>query len=545
MTELLHVTTEGSLSVREDAEGDGRTIEGIAVPYGKPTRSGATREYGNRREAFRQGAFASVMARRGDRPFPAIDVHDGTVIAGVRLSDTPEGLRYSGRILNTQAARDWAEAAREGLIAPSIEFAPGKYAERGDVVEHTDVAAFGGIAFTYKPAYDGTTVAIREAVVPENETGATPDPLAGRSVEDVVRAGGGVKLDMTPAQIHALVTEAADEAYRRNMEGTPLLAARETTIYDEYATFGELFHAAAQEGASRELRSYAARALATRALDDIVMTAGANAGAVTANTFGTVRRLVQRTRRTIEAFGGPAPLFGTGTTFGYPYFDGTLTDLVGAQSEEKAEITSAVVDIKRATATIATYAGGADISLQLIRRSEPGYLEMWGQIMLAAWALVTNAAFVTALEAGSVTGDFTEALATVDATELKNRCVAAAGAGARATGQPAEFVLAGTNAFKAAAKLMTPTPVVNAAGSANARTLEVNVGGLPVIHEPSLTTAKFLVSNSFAAKWHEEGPFQAASDDVAKLGRDVAYWSMGAPAIYVPAAVIEVYDVTP
>lgn len=539
--ELLHVTTEGTLTVRDDAEGDGRTIEGIAVPYGQPTRPGATREYGSRREQFRQGAFADILAQRGDRPLPAIDVHDGTVIAGVRLTDTPEGLRFSGRTLNTQAARDWAEAAREGLIAPSIEFAPGKYAERGDLIEHTSVAALGGIAFTYKPAYPGTTVAIREeeATVPEIiEAGA--EPTANRSVEDVIRAGGGVRLDLTPAQLHALVTEAADEAYRRNMEGGAFPAQRETTVYDEYRTFGELFHAAAQEGASRELRSYAARALA-----DVVYTSGANAGATTANTFGTVRRLVQRTRRTIEAFGGPAPLFGVGSTFGYPYYDGTLTDLVGAQSALKAEITSAVVDIKRATATIATYAGGADIALQLIRRSDPGYLEMWGQIMLAAWALVTNAAFVTALEAGSVTGDFAEALASVDATELKNLFVDASVAVDLATGQPAEFVLAGTNAFKAAAKLMTPTPVVNAAGSANARTLEVNVAGLPVIHEPSLTTAKFLVSNSFAAKWHEEGPFQAASDDVAKLGRDVAYWSMGAPAIYVPAAVIEVYDVTP
>ncbi len=47
-----------------------------------------------------------------------------------------------------------------------------------------------------------------------------------------------------------------------------------------------------------------------------------------------------------------------------------------------------------------------------------------------------------------------------------------------------------------------------------------------------------IVSNRLTAAWHEDGPFQASEEDVAKLGRNVAYWGMGAPAVYLPAGVV-------
>lgn len=570
--ELLHVTADaGTVAVREASDAaagdgsDGRTISGVAVPWGSPTRRGATAEYGARREAFARGAFARAIQARGERPFPVVDRHhDGRVVGGVRFVEADDGLRYEGRLLSSSAASELAEQAREGLIGPSIEFLPERYAERGDLVTHTDVALLGALAFTYRPAYAGS-VAVREdrgegtmrcqhcnaelvpgiahvcATQPATPaTTAEPTPAQRAAADPIVRAGGGVELgEPTPALIE-MVTRAADEAVRRQTEGSGWAVRDRVDPLMGYQSLGHLIQAASQDGASAELRGWCARALS-----DITYESGANAGAVTANTFGPLRRLVELGRPAITAFGGPHPLFGVGGTFGFPYYDGTLTDLVAEQTTQKSEIESATVDIKRATATIKTYAGGADIAFQILRRAEPGYLEMWWRIMTAAWAAVTDAAFVTALEAGSVTGDFAEALASVDATELKNLFVDASVAVQLATGVPAEFVLAGTNAFKATAKLLNPLPVFNAPGSANARTLEVNVSGLPVIHVPSMTTAKFIASNTAAAGWHEEGPFQASSDDVAKLGRDVAIWSMGAPGIYVPAGVIEIYDVSP
>ena len=45
--------------------------------------------------------------------------------------------------------------------------------------------------------------------------------------------------------------------------------------------------------------------------------------------------------------------------------------LVGEQTVEKADVTSVKVSFKKASVPIKTYAGGSDISWQLIRRSQP------------------------------------------------------------------------------------------------------------------------------------------------------------------------------
>ena len=140
--------------------------------------------------------------------------------------------------------------------------------------------------------------------------------------------------------------------------------------------------------------------LAERALDDIVTTGGVNAALLTGNlTVRNVAGIVSRGRPAITAFGGPrADPATSGLSVTWPYFDGTLTDFVGAQSAQKAEITSAAVDIKLGTEALVTYAGGADIAYQLIRQGDPGILDIYGSILLTACGVVTDAAFVTELE---------------------------------------------------------------------------------------------------------------------------------------------------
>lgn len=563
---LVHLELGGTFAIREDAaDGDGLTIEGVAVPYNVPTRAGATREFPGMREQVAPGAFAAVLAQRGDRPVAIIDEHDGTVVGSVQLIDTPTGLAYRGRLLTSQAARDFAERVRTGVLAPSIEFVIGQVRQVGDTVTHTAIAALGGIAATYKPAYAGSSFAVREEGNPNVNTcqhcnaelaegalcncagaiGARAAVAAAATVStDAQRAGvtgaAGFVLPTTEA-IRRIAIEAADEVMRRNLEAGG--GAGETDRYADiraYRSLGELMYAAGQEGADRSILDYAARQLADQ------LTTDSNAGVTTPTSIQDVAGIVSRGRRAIAAFGGPRPLGdGPGMSFTWPYFDGTLTSLVGVQSTQKTEITSAKVEIKAGTEAIQTFAGGSDIAYQLIARSTPAYLDVYARIMLLAYAVVTDVAFVTELESGAVTGDFTEALASVDATELKGLLVDASVAVETATGAPAEFVLASTTAFKAAAKLFTPTPVSNANGTLDLRGLRVDIGGLPIIHVPSITAGKFIVSNREAAGWFEAGPFQATSEDVALLGRNVAYWGMGVPARMIPAGIIEVYDVTP
>jgi hypothetical protein len=73
----------------------------------------------------------------------------------------------------------------------------------------------------------------------------------------------------------------------------------------------------------------------------------------------------------------------------------------------------------------------------------------------------------------------------------------------------------------------------------------VNVGNVPVIHVPSITAGKLIISNREAAAWYEDGPFQAQEEDVMHLGRNVAIWSMGAGARFIPGGIVEAYDVSP
>ena len=48
-----------------------------------------------------------------------------------------------------------------------------------------------------------------------------------------------------------------------------------------------------------------------------------------------------------------------------------------------------------------------------------------------------------------------------------------------------------------------------------------------------------VVTNDEAAAWLEEGPFLATSEDVSKLGTDVAIWGMGAPGLFLPEAIVK------
>ncbi len=525
---------EASFSIRED--GGEALLEGMAVPYGE--RITGTPEYGSATEEFVAGAFR-------DHPSTiVIDQHNGVPVTGrVQLRDTAEGLTFSGKLLATPRAAEFAALVRAGVIGPSIEFAPCEITRSKTGVVHTRVAAIGAIAGTYRPAYSGSFTArhmeglhvtdIRET---EPEPTPTPEPTPEPKPVPVV---------IRQADMIATAQQITDEAIRKYAAQNAFSGVGAVDLFADYRgkSFGELAERAFADGAQRTDREWIARAMRTFA--DTVTTSSANAGMVTPGVVGDVAGIVSRGRPAITAFGGPRPIPDvSGMSIDWPYFDGTLTALVGAQSAEKAEITSAAVNIKKGTEALATYAGGSDVSYQLLRRSSRNYLDVYFQILLTAWGVVTDAAFVTELETGSVTSD-SGALGSLTAAAFKDFVIDGSIAVQTATGQPAEFVLGSTTAFTALAKLFTPiTTLTNTGvGTTDLRTLTVNVGGLPLIHVPSITAGKFIISNRLAAAWYEDGPFQVQDEDVIHLGRNVAIWSMGAGARFIPAGIIELYDV--
>lgn len=538
---------EIGFALREGGDGAPYLEESLVVPYGQQITG--TPEYGSATEEFELGAF------RDHRTGVVLDVHSGVPVSG-RLPTREDASGFyvgPGPLLNTDRAREFATLVREGVIGPSVEFAPGEVRRTRSGVSHTRVAGFAGVAGTYRAAYSGA-FAVRHMegqrvtdirdTEPEPTPVPVPDPKPAPAPEPVTRA-----------QMAEIATAITADAIRKvnfnvatNGNGDPFEAWRGLTLGQMAQRAMNTKSERTEWGTPVAGSAAAFPQLAMRALDDLVTTAGANAGAITPGVFGEVQGIVNLGRPSITAFGGARQIpDASGMTLDWPYFDGTLTDFVGAQSAEKAAITSGTLDIKKGSEALATYAGGADISYQLLRRAQSSYIEMWTRVMLAAWALVTNTAFVTELESGSVTSDFAEALSAVDATEFKNLLIDASVAVQVATGRPAEFVLASTTAYKQFAKLFTPvTTLFNTGlGTTNIRTLEVAVGNLPLIHEPALTAGKLIVSNQLAAAWFEDGPFIAQAEDVEKLGKNIALWSMGAGARFIPAGIIEMYDVTP
>jgi hypothetical protein len=159
--------------------------------------------------------------------------------------------------------------------------------------------------------------------------------------------------------------------------------------------------------------------------------------------------------------------------------------------------------------------------------------------MLAAWSAVTDAAFTAALLAAPI-GTLPDIPADASDQTVRAAIFAASVAVEAATGSPAAFVLAGSGVFVYTGGRMPLAPIVGGSGTSNARSLDVSVAGLPVIHAPHLPPEALLVSNRAAAAWLEEGPFQATAEDVAHLGQDRAIWSMGATGIYVPAGIVRI-----
>jgi hypothetical protein len=418
-----------------------------------------------------------------------------------------------------------------------------KSVRKGKTIIHTAIPRIAALAGAYTPAYAGATVAIRG----EHGGQDMDEQEQGSEVAERAEAPTAAIIPFPADQVRNVATEAATEVFRAWAERQQIALSQSDPL-GGYRSLGELVKAAFNAPKGDELQSYAARAIARRALDDTTFNAGANAGLASGNLVTQdIKRIVNLGRPAITAFGGPRSLGDiAGTTLEWPYFDGTLTDFLGAQSAEKAEITSASLDIKLATEALVTYAGGSDISYQVLRRGSPSVLDAWARVVLAAWAAVTDAAFVTELETGTATIDFAEALAAHDLAELIGNLVDGSVTIQAASGSPAEFALMSTTAFAQYAKLAAAAStqtVISPDFSING--LNLSIGGIRLVHVPGVTAGKVIISNSLAAAWYEDGPFQVSDEDVAKLGRNVAFWSMGAGARFIPAAILEAYDVTP
>jgi len=129
MSEIQHRSFQIHLEHR--AEGDGRTIYGMAVPYDVEQRIN-----NNLTEVFRKGAFADVV--RAPFRVKLLRGHDSKgmpIGRATLLKETDKGLYAEMRVSQTAAGDEALELIKDGALDQlSIGFAPLKNRKREDGV---------------------------------------------------------------------------------------------------------------------------------------------------------------------------------------------------------------------------------------------------------------------------------------------------------------------------------------------------------------------------------------------------------------------------
>jgi uncharacterized protein len=502
------IRTDLAIEIRESSENDPvvATGYGRAVPYDDST------DLGGLAESFAPGAFdpADVIGK----PFAYRHGEPIGTITGA--SNEADGLYIDFEILNTVQGRDAATLMRgnasKGL---SVGFTPVEsvWNKAKTAVRHTR-ARLLEVSQTHMPAYANAGVSeVREE---------------GETMSDTV--------DTQAAEVPAVDVEAR-ESLAQLREHVASLEIKSEPIHPlaEFRSFGH-YVKAVYSGDTEN-----------RALD--VQTLADAPGLVPPVWLRDIKGVLDRGRPCISAIGGPTSAAGAGMTVNWPYFDGDLSAIVAAQAAEGDEVNSVDIDIKKGTATLATYAAGSRLSFQVIERTDPSYVTAHQRIMVGAYGTETDYVFQAGLWANDTAGIDYDFSADSTGAAFIEAVWAAAIDVETATGQPAEVVYVSSAVMKKLGAWSSfqaqNYPVQNVGGVFDGRSGRATVMGLPLVLAREFATddtESAIVTNSAAIGFLEDGPRLATNDAAGNLGRDVAIYGYGVVAPYISAGVVGIYD---
>jgi hypothetical protein len=226
------------------------------------------------------------------------------------------------------------------------------------------------------------------------------------------------------------------------------------------------------------------------------------------------------------------PLPSAGMTINVPVI--TQRPTTAIQSAEKALIDSTKTIITSTGFEAVTIAGGADISVQVLRRSSPSYLDLFLELLGEAYAIDAEDRALDVLIAAVADGGPEPAnaldpenlslgdafVASFDATR---RAPDTIWLSTKAVGEFIDAKASGTNA--------PLYPGLQASATA-AGGITGTISGLRPVHVPTLDSkgAYAIVGPSSGFGWTEDGTFTLQVDVPSKAGRDVALvgilWAM-------------------
>jgi HK97 family phage prohead protease len=417
------------------ATDDPLVFEGTAVPYGALTVSPVP-EFGVP-EAFAPHAFkdsAEFWMSRGDgtrmsyRPKHGAD-DIGTITA---LRDEDAGLGFTLRLDDDPAGHAYAKKARAGRNGVSIEFAPVGEPERRDGFVLHRQAKLYAIAGSVTPAYDGARLSLRDMEVqpvPESPTPPEPTPTppapapAPPEVADPPPTRTTAQVSAERSQVQALGGGAADHSTH-----AALSMFRDAAIYGRDAVDEQGNHrsflrdlvnsnrdSGARERIEKHHRMLTDFSIAMERAGDVLSSEipGAYPNLYLPGVF-TPRILKGRP---MANFINSFPIADALPRIFAKVSTSTTATVQASQTTNPAASDFATTAV---TATPLLYGASSLVARQVVDGASPAAEQMLLQDMYEAYGQVTEAATVTAVEAGATASGTAITAATPYAGTLGN-----------------------------------------------------------------------------------------------------------------------------
>jgi phage head maturation protease len=431
---------------------------------------------------------------------------------GIAFENRDDGAYMTFRVAKTQAGDEILALASEGIVdGVSVEM--GKLARtrsahingrRGTLVEHADLTA---VSPTYRPAYtEARVLAVRtqkeDAPVATEEqapaTGAQEPAMlpAVRSAYDPQPA-----LDNLEAGL-AKITDVFGEKLERLEERARSSFDVPALTNEQKMSFGQWAETSIKMLAGDRIPDQQ-----FRVWQEIVTTD--NLGVVPDAYSGEIIGVIDA-RRPFMSTTTRIPVPASGMNLVVPKINQRPS--VDRQVAEKDEIASQKTLIGTESFGVKTYAGGGDLSLQLLRRSDPSFLELYVRLLAEAYAIETEDAAVNP-----------EALALGAAFETTfsamRRAPDTIWLSSEAVGAFINALASGTNA-----PLYSNLAANFTAGGGTGGT----ISGLRPVHVPALDDkgAYAIVGPASGFAWAEDGTYTLQVDVPRQAGRDVALVGM-------------------
>jgi HK97 family phage major capsid protein len=361
-------------------DGDGHTVTVCLVPWG--TEAKVT---DNGRDFYRESFERGGLRPDGDRVLGEVEHGGRTVARAINIEDRADGLYAVTTVSRSAAGRDLVADIEAGIVeAVSVEFdddplpvAPGGHVRRSNAVLRR-------FAFTQSPQHPGARV-VGQRSTPTEEDSTVMTEQHTRSIDEPTDT------PETPTDTPETPTD-PDPFVRSTPRQAPAPRPGGARSGPRFRSLGHYVHAVAcGEIEGDELARYQ-RALEAGATTDAT-------GLVHEEWIREIVDLQSYMQPTLTAFSS-RPLPESGNTVSQPVVTVAANrPIVAKQSAEAAAIASQKLVVGKATWTVDTFAGGQNMSLQLIRRSDPSYLEETTRLHLAEMREAENANAVTVLEA--------------------------------------------------------------------------------------------------------------------------------------------------